>query len=244
MKKSAASWFIVGFFGFICLFFLFIAYLYFTLDNSIKDYYQVLTNTKKIVVQKPDLFLPVNAPTYIGQATPNNIIKKLDTLFIEASFHKGGGFDGETFFLVDLQNKQNNQKYWISEKFLMNVFEYTYAYQPLTFTLGGKKATQAWDNAQQYIELYKKYHKDDHTDTNINNDTLISVRYENYNGSKYLDIERHNKGDSTQFSVQSGRGRSGEKSIIKNLQSKNDNKPNNDEACAYFMMHNVFYREK
>jgi hypothetical protein len=239
--KSISTWVIAIVLSVIFRVVLLFVVMFYSLESKFENYYSDLTgkNNPRVVVKKPLVFASVGKPVYIGDSTQASSIQIGDTILPLASFNKGKGVTGEEYFLTE----RNGTQYWVSEKSLMSLFNYTYTNQPLRFTISEKdKAEEAWGNAKTYMDIYKKYHGSDITEELMNDTILYAEDYMN-TGTQFLEIKKIPKGNGFDFSISGAMYKGKENCVVNGVEDRLGNKPRNDQACAYYITHGGFYKD-
>ncbi len=190
-----------------------------------------------IIVEPCRLYEDSDPPNYIGKVSANTL-KPSDTIYATATYQKGDLLSGITYKKIKL----NNSYFWLEENKALRLFAYSYKYQPLQFNTNDSfQDKRWWMCAKNYFSVYLNYHGSDISKV-IQNDTVLSANWEtNYQGG-YLTISRYLKNNQFFYSITGTPEyrKSSEKCIIKGVEDRSKNKPNNANACAYFIQHGHF----
>ena len=248
----ALSVFVSAFVGGLLVVFL-LVFVFTNAETKFANKYEEIKDTSKyakprILVSDTAVYENIGKPNYIGQKNISKMLQKNDTIFPMASFQKGGGFSGNSYLLVNHKGKQ----FWVLKEQTLDYFEYAYQTQALEFSAkDDKENTLFWERATEYCKMYQDYHGKNPKNHTFNdgknyasNDTLIDISYYNYNGTKWLKVKRKKMQEQYKYTIGAATHKGHEYTIIKDLKSANDYKPDNAVSCAYYIQHGNFYRDK
>lgn len=179
----------------------------------------------RIMIADTAVYENIGEPAYIGKKVGSKILKNNDTIVPVASFKKGGGISGDLYILANHAGKQ----FWILQSNTLTYCGYAYYVQPLEFMAKNSQESDIfWARVNQYSNAYEKSHpKDRKKVTYIKNDTLIMVRYYNYENVDWIQISRKRLKEQYIFKA--------ERRIYKNQQS--------GQELAYYIQYGNYCKE-
>ncbi len=190
-----------------------------------------------IIVEPCRLYEDSDPPNYIGKESAT-ALKPSDTIYAIATYQKGDILSGITYKKIKL----NNAFFWLEENKALRLFDYSYKYQPLQFSTSDSfQDKRWWMCAKNYFSIYLNYHGSDISKA-IQNDTLLTANWETSHQGGYLTVSRHPRNDQFVYTITGTPEyrKSSERCIIKGVEDRFKNKPNNANACAYFIQHGHF----